>query len=347
MSRWADDPERAADELMRRSFDAIGSSGRILLANQGGSLPSRLGARGLAFGLWNRRLVGRGKAEPWPDMGPFDVALLRLPKAKDEQEMASHACLSVLAPGGRLIIYGGNEEGIRSAASLIEQLCDGVETLATRGHGRVIAAHRPADPSRLRASLAAWRSTTSYAIGSSRREWVSYPGIFAADRIDEGTALLIDALPPLRAGTRVLDYACGSGVIGASAAALAPGILLDMLDNDSVALEAACENVPGARLLLGTTPADAGSTRYDAILSNPPLHKGLVEDRAQLEQLITEAPAHLKPGGILQIVVQRRVPLDRLLAERFGVVTIAAENGRYRVWRAYGAPLSALPRRGG
>lgn len=334
MTRWADDPERAADDLIRRSLDAIDFGGRILLANQGGALPSLLAARGLAFGLWNRRLTSSGKAAPWPPARPFDVALLRLPKAKDEQEMAVHACLSVLAPGGRLIVYGGNEEGIRSAAGMIEQLCGGIERLATRGHGRVLAAHRPADPSRLRASLPAWRTTTTLEIADSRRDWVSYPGIFAANRIDEGTALLIDALPPLRAGARVLDYACGSGVIGAGAAALAPGIVLELLDNDSVALEAARENVPGAPLHLGAALAVVGSARYDAILSNPPLHKGLVEDHAQLEQLIADAPAHLQPGGILQIVVQRRVPLDRLLSQHFATVTIPAENGRYRVWRS-------------
>jgi 16S rRNA (guanine1207-N2)-methyltransferase len=337
MTRWADDPERAADELIRRSLDDLGLSGHILLANQGGTLASVLAARGLAFVLWNRRLVGSGSAEPWPPAGPFDAALLRLPKAKDEQAMAVHACLSVLVTGARLIVYGGNEEGIRSAAGMIEPLCGGIETLATRGHGRVLAAHRPADPSQLRASLAAWRSTAPLQIADSSREWVSYPGIFAADRIDEGTALLIDAFPPLSAGARVLDYACGSGAIGAAAAARASGIALDLLDNDSVALAAARENVPGAQLLLGTTFADAGSARYDAILSNPPLHKGLAEDHTQLEQLIADAPAHLRPGGILQIVVQRRIPLDRLLAKNFATVSVVAETSRYRVWRAHGA----------
>ena len=215
----------------------------------------------------------------------------------------------------------------------------GVETLATRGHGRVLAARRPADPSQLRTSLAAWRSTTSLEIADSRRDWVSYPGIFAANRIDGGTALLIEALPPLRAGARVLDYACGLGAIGTGAAALAPGIVLELLDNDSVALEAARENVPGARLHLGTALAVGGSARYDAILSNPPLHKGLVEDHAHLQQLIADAPAHLQPGGILQIVVQRRVPLDRLLSQHFATVTTPAATGRFRVWRAAG-PLS-------
>ena len=134
--------------------------------------------------------------------------------------MAAHACLSVLAPGGRLIVYGGNDEGIRSAGGRLERVCREVETLATRGHGRVLAASRPADAP-LRASLAAWRSVAPLTIAGIVRDWVSYPGVFAAGRVDEGTALLIEALPPLRSGDRVLDYGCGSGVIGAAALAAA------------------------------------------------------------------------------------------------------------------------------
>lgn len=334
MTRWADDPENAADELIGRSLDTIDPRGRILLANHTApGLPALIAARGLVVAAWNRRLGGSATAEPWPPAGPFDIALLRLPKARDEQEMAAHACLGALAPAGRLVVYGGNDEGIRSVAGMIERLCGTAETLAARGHGRVVAAIRPTDIGGLRASLAAWRSTTLLEIGGMSRAWVSYPGIFAADRIDEGTALLIGALPPLRANARILDYGCGSGVIGAAAAAHAPGIALDLLDNDSVALEAARENVPGARTVLGTSVRDARDIRYDAILSNPPLHRGVAEDHTLLEQLIADAPARLKPDGVMQIVVQRRIPLDRLLAAAFATVTVVAENGRFRVWR--------------
>jgi 16S rRNA (guanine1207-N2)-methyltransferase len=335
MSRWADDPERAADELIQRGLDTIDPHGRVLLANHNApGLPTLLDARGTAFVAWHRRLTGGGKAEPWPPSGPFEVALLRLPKARDEQQMAAHACLSVLAPGGRLVVYGGNDEGIRSAAAMVRRLCGTAETLAARGHGRVVAAVRAADLSGLRATLAAWRSTTMLQIGGVSRAWTSYPGIFAADRIDEGTALLIGALPPLRTEARVLDYGCGSGVIGAAAAASVPGIRLDLLDSDSAALEAAHANVPGARTVLGTSVRDVRDVHYDVILSNPPLHQGVAEDHTLLERLIADAPAHLKPDGVLQIVVQRRIPLDRLLAARFATVSVVAENGRFRVWRA-------------
>ena len=121
MSRWANDPEAAADELIRRSLDAIDLDGprparqprrRAALP----CLPSAASTPSCGTGA----VAGNAKAQAWPPAGPFDVALLRLPKAKDEQEMAAHACLSVLAPGGRLIVYGGNDEGIRSAGGRLE-----------------------------------------------------------------------------------------------------------------------------------------------------------------------------------------------------------------------------------
>src|SRR5260221_11863768 len=112
MSRWAGDPEAAADRLIGRCLEAVDLRGRILLANQAGALASLLAERGIDFAVWNRRLTDGLTAQAWPPPGPFDLALLRLAKAKDEQEMAAHAALSALAPGGRLVLYGGNDEGI-------------------------------------------------------------------------------------------------------------------------------------------------------------------------------------------------------------------------------------------
>jgi 16S rRNA (guanine1207-N2)-methyltransferase len=163
---------------------------------------------------------------------------------------------------------------------------------------------------------------------------VSYPGLFASGRLDDGTALLLDALETLPTGARVLDYGCGSGVIGAAALAREPSIALDLMDADAVALAAAQENVPSARVILGTALDDAGPLAYDAILSNPPLHRGIAEDHVLLDRLVDDAPGHLRTGGMLQIVVQRRVVLEHRLGERFREVSVAAENGRYRVWRA-------------
>lgn len=339
MSRWADNPEKAADELIRRSLEGIAVSGRLLLVNQHGDLPSLLHSRGAGAQVWNRRSGGGTEPQPWPPPGPFDAALVRLPKAKDEQDMTVHAALSVLQPGGRVILYGGNDEGTRSAAARLSALCGAVDTLAARGHGRVVAAARPEEIAGLKSELSQWRTVATHTIAGAARRWVSYPGLFAAGRIDEGSALLISTLAPVPAGARVLDFGCGTGVIGAAVLAASPAARLDMMDEDILALEAARENVPGANILLGRSLGDAGKQAYHAIVSNPPLHQGIAETHGSLERLAREAPAHLAPGGTLQIVVQRRVPLDSLLAQIGTDVKVVAENGRYRVWRA--APRSS------
>jgi len=334
MSRWADDPERAADSLIARSLDAIAPRGQILLANQGGRLPDELRARGLSVVVWNRRVVNGQPAAPEPPAGPFDIALVRLPKARDEQESTTHAALNVLSAGRRLILYGGNDEGIRGAARTLEALTGAIETLAIGGHGRVLAADRPEPLPGLRGRLADWRTVARIPIAGVERPWVSYPGVFAANRVDDGTALLLSALPALAPGARILDFACGTGLIGAAVVVAQPAVSIDMIDNDTVALEAARENVPAARHLLGAGLTDGRGAVYDLILSNPPLHEGIAETRALVDRLVAEAPAHLAPGGLLQMVVQRRIALERPIGEHFGKAEIVAEDRSYRVWRA-------------
>lgn len=335
MSRWRHDPDAAAADLLRRSLPDLQLSGRCLVLNAGAAVVAALRGEGADVTAWSRRASDVAEARPWPTGGPFDIALLRLAKAKDEQEMGLAAALSVLAPGGKIILFGGNDEGIRSGISMLEALCGSVETVSAKAHGRVVRATAPADTQGRPLTLAGWRRVSELEIGGRIRDWVTYPGVFSARQLDEGTALMLSVLPNLRAVARVLDYGCGSGAIAAAMRDRLPNAQVDMLDADSVALVAAAENVRDGRCILGTNLNAAGSTRYDAIVSNPPLHTGVAEDHAALDRLLAQAPKHLRPGGILQVVVQRRVPLGQALEPLFGEHAIVAEDGRFRVWRAF------------
>jgi len=325
MSRWRQDPNGAAAELVRRSLASLDLAGRCLIANAGGLVADALRATGLDVTAWSRRASDGGDAKPWPDddSGLYDCVLLRLAKSKDEQEMTLAACLGVLREGGSLVLFGGNDEGIRSAITALEDVCGPAETVSTKGHGRMVRVTRPAGTI-AGAALADWRRTVPFEVGGARREWITYPGLFAADRLDEGTSLMLSVLPNLRAVARVLDYGCGSGVIAGTMQARLPGAQIDLVDADSVALLAASENVKGATAILGTSLKATGTTRYDAILSNPPLHAGVAEDHSALERLMAQAPKHLRPGGILQMVVQRRLPLGQSLEPLFSEHSIVA-----------------------
>jgi 16S rRNA (guanine1207-N2)-methyltransferase len=337
MTRWIDDPTAAADSLIESVFDdlELRTDQRLLLAYQDGRVPGQLRRRGLQCDVWNRRIVRNGDtAAPLPPVGPFDAVLLRLPKSKPEQDMAVRVLAGRLVVGGRLIVYGGNDEGIKPMAARLSEHFATVLLRAARGHGRILDASSLRDTSIATEDLSAWAQVSHIQIAGAARAWRSYPGLFADGALDAATALMLGHLPAVKSNASVLDYGCGTGVIAAAVLEKEPAAKITLLDNDTLALLAAQFNTGATDAILGVSLGAAGARRFDLIASNPPIHVGVREDHAALNALIADAPTHLNKGGAMLLVVQRRVMLQQLLAAHFATVEIVAEDTRFRVWRA-------------
>jgi 16S rRNA (guanine1207-N2)-methyltransferase len=306
----------------------------LVVGDPSGRLASALAATDAKPAAWLRRAGGHARATAWPPPGPHSSAFVRLPKAKDELAFLLGAAATTVKPGGAIVVFGANDEGIRSVGPLLERVTGAADTLSTRRHCRVIAGLRRTEIAGLNEGLESWRQVLSIDLGCGPRPWTTYPGLFARGGLDDGTRLLLAHLPAIAPDARVLDFASGTGVVAAAVVERQPTARVDLIDSDALAMEAARENVPGARLLLGTGLEAAAGARYAAILSNPPIHDGVSETHRVLERLIAEAPRYLGPGGVFQIVVQRRVKVQPLLAPVFGTVEILADDGRFRVWRA-------------
>ncbi|MCA9542312.1 MAG: methyltransferase [Myxococcales bacterium] len=291
------------------------------------------GASGRAAVRWCRYSVGDRAGSAWPKPGPYAAAALRVPKAKAAFEMALHAAAAELPPDAPVFVYGANDEGIRSLGSRLAPLFAEAETCAARRHCRVWRGVRTSVPAR--APLLAWRRVAKLDLPGGAVDWVSYPGLFADGRLDPGTAALLRALPEVPPTARVLDFACGAGAIAAALVQRAPGLRPALLDADAVALQAAAENVPtasGLHLADGLIGAPAGP--FDLIVSNPPIHRGKATDLGVVGELVAGASERLAPGGALWLVVQRQVPLARLLGDCFAAVEVALDEGPFRVWSA-------------
>ena len=248
--------------------------------------------------------------------------------------MVVHSAAAILVPGGNLLVYGAKDEGIGSAGRRIERVFGSVHTIATGGHCRVLSATRPGRVADLGPRPGDWRIETTLDVADVPGPWVSYPGVFAHGRLDRGTRMLIDALPPLTTGARVLDFGCGSGVVAAVALARTPDLVVDCVDVDALALAAARENVPGARLILGDGLKAVQHRNYDWILSNPPYHVGKSESLETIRSFVAGAPRVLAHRGRLVMVVQRRLPAEALLTDSFPKVRPLAEDATYQVWEA-------------
>lgn len=282
---------------------------------------------GLAGEIWVREAGGAVAPLPWPPEGEYAAATLRLPRAHDAYVMALHAIAARLAPGVPIYIYGPNEEGIRSAPRDLGGLFGHHESVLMRGHARVWRAERVKSPEGLRATLADWRRMQPLEFAGTKRDWVSYPGVFAQGLLDSGTALLIAKLPEAGAGA-ALDFGAGTGILARVLAER--GFQVDMIERDCLAHDAATQNVPQARAIPGDSLAQAG--RYKLIVSNPPIHDGRALNLRVLEALIAQAPQHLERGGRLMIVTQQTVPVPRIAQDHFSGVELLSEDRGFRVW---------------
>lgn len=324
-----------ADHLAGLGADpfSAGAAPVLLVDDRGEEIEAVLADLGRAAERWRRRVIGSAPATAWPPEGPAAGACIRLPKGRQATDMTLHAALSRLAEGAPVWLYGGNDEGIRSADVQLAPLCTEVRTVEARRHCRVWRAQRSEAPAR--GGLDDWAEEVELALPGGPTRAVSFPGLFAHGRLDPATRLLVETLDSLPPKLRVLDFGCGAGALLLAVRQLAPRAALHGLDADALALEAARRNLPGATLHAsdGLQGLPTGA-RFDLVLSNPPLHEGVASDTRVLEQLAAGIAPHLARQGELRLVAQRTVPLGRLLAPDFPDVAILRETRSFKVWRA-------------
>jgi hypothetical protein len=345
-------------------------AGALLLVggDPGGAIAGAAAAGGAPVAArWARFAFEGGGAAAWPlpPSAPCGCAVLRFPSAGGAASLAllARGAAGALRGGARLIVYGSAREGLAlpAAAEAVAGDFEGGEALGASVDGSVVVAfrRRAAAPGggggggSGGGGLAAFARDGALALpgcggcGGANpcgpRAWRTYPGLFAEGGIDVMTRALLGALPAFPPRARVLDFCCGSGAIGAALLAAAPALRVTLCDADALAVAAARANVPAARRVLladGWPPHAAtreGRRKWNAIVSNPPVHGGLADDLRVLAALVAGAAGRLRPGGALLVVAQLHVPVGALMGGARGLAGVSAtrvEGGRFVVWRA-------------
>lgn len=171
------------------------------------------------------------------------------------------------------------------------------------------------------------------------RDWTftTANGVFSADGLDLGTAVLLrESEPPVRA-SRLLDLGCGYGVIAVALATTCTDAVVDAVDVNERALALTAVNASAHGVAERVRPAlpeqvDA-EVRYDEIWSNPPIRIG---KQALHDLLLTWLP-RLAPGGVARLVVGRNLGADSLqtwlIENGFACVRSASAKG-FRILNA-------------
>ena len=137
-------------------------------------------------------------------------------------------------------------------------------------------------------------------------------GVFAGDRLDRGTEVLLRESAPPTGSPTVLDLGCGYGPVALGLALACPGARVDAVDVNERALLLTRDNaeaVGAAGRVHAVRPAEVpDELQFAEVWSNPPIRVG----KAALHDLLRTWLPRLAPEGEACLVVQRNLGSDSL-----------------------------------
>ena len=256
--------------------------------------------------------------------GPFVMAMVCLPRARDAARgMIAAACAQV-PEGAAIVVDGQKTDGVEALYREIRALVPGVSEALSKAHGKLFVF--PATP-----LPPAWTARPRNVDGG----FVTLPGAFSANGPDPGSALLAAVLPAGLKG-RGVDLGAGWGYLARAALQRADVAALDLVEADRSALDCARANVTDTRATFHW--ADAATFRPARpahwVVCNPPFHVGRKADPETGVAFLGAAARMLVPDGVLWLVANRHLPYDRPLSQLFREVQDLPGTAAFRLIRA-------------
>ncbi|MBF0628170.1 MAG: class I SAM-dependent methyltransferase [Magnetococcales bacterium] len=288
------------------------------------------------------------KLDDHPTTGkPADHILMELPQGREAARLAIANALAALPPEGKLWLFGERESGIRSLSKRYTE----TETALCKGHLRLHTLLPTSQTLPDKSRTAPFKpEADGFAYWNQNGLRIAVkPGIFSWRTMDPATQLLLDTLQTAP-GERVLDWGCGSGVIGATLAHRFPTIRVTLSDDLITATHCARRTIEVNNLQErcevitedGIGP-ELGQKRFDSILTNPPFHRGVRTDHDATMAFLAAAAARLAPGGTLWLVGNRFLDYGTLLREQLGAAEEIDGDEAFTVWRGVKVQKKSAP----
>ena len=266
----------------------------------------------------------------------FDVVLCHLPRGRAVQEELLDGAAWVLRPGGRIYLVASTHSGIKGAIRHARSHFGRCAVLRQKQGYHVAVSVSEGPP----AEAPGWRRYTCARVtyDGVATDLMGKPGVFAWDRVDDGTAALVSSME-IGACDHILDLGCGTGLVGLAAARRAPSGRVVLVDGDVRAVEAArltleANNVTNAEAVVSDCAQAVGDRTFDVVVTNPPFHRGIGTELDVAHQFVRDARAVLRRGGRFYLVANRHLRYDDLIESIFGAAATVFSDNRYQVLKA-------------
>ncbi|QGY00362.1 class I SAM-dependent methyltransferase [Roseovarius faecimaris] len=253
--------------------------------------------------------------------GRYAAAVICLPRAKPQARALIAEAVSVT--DGPVIVDGAKTDGVESLLKDCRKRV-AVSAPISKAHGKLFWFEAEA-------AFDDWRAAPREIEGGFH----TAPGVFSADGIDPGSALLADHLPA-KLGRSVADLGGGWGYLSARALERDSIEALHLVEADHAACECARLNVSDPRLNIHWADATHWTPpqKLDAVISNPPFHTDRAADPGLGRAFIAAAAGMLAPSGQFWMVANRHLPYEDALARHFAKVETVGGTTRFKILHA-------------
>ncbi|GAA0795536.1 methyltransferase [Marinobacterium sediminicola] len=269
----------------------------------------------------------------------FDLILYRVSKEKPVVHFLINEARRLLCPDGSLVLLGDKGEGIRTYARKAESCLGGVrreQKLGKESWLAEIGAGSKAGECPDHQRYTELRPVCE----DAQHEYWSKPGLFGWNKIDRGSALLIEHLPsmlnaPIPFDGSVLDLGCGFGYLALNVTNNNTRLVCS--DNNAAALTACRYNLDKAGLeqaeVIASNAGDRLTSGFDLIVCNPPFHSGFSVDGDLTDRFLHAAQRLLSANGTACFVVNQHIPLERKAGDLFTDIHTHLDTGQFKLVR--------------
>ncbi len=277
--------------------------------------------------------------------GSFDHVIFRIYPGTMGLNTAVVQAWDFLKPGGSLVICGQKNEGIKSLEKRVSIFFGNKDTLTIKYHCRL---NKFCKEEGVQGPAPSWQGyynhiQQTFSCRGRQIQYSTKPGVFSYRGTDKGSQFLIDNLPDFK-GRRVLDLACGAGILSLTACQLGAASITGV-DNNIMAVTCARDNLTRHLgnsgipfTILCQTLQEPVPGEFDIVVSNPPFHTEKQINSSLSHQVVQLAYKKLKYNGCLYLVANDFINFTRIGNEHFQQVNVIARMRGFAVYKMIKLP---------
>ncbi len=268
--------------------------------------------------------------------GQYDFILLKTPKSHALLEEQLIRLKSIFSSNTKLIAAGMAKSIHTSTLKLFEKYIGVTKTSLAKKKARLIFPNN--DP-----AITEQESVypKDYILENTGYKIINHANVFSRDSLDIGTRFFLQHIPKNEKYKKIIDLACGNGVVGLIALEKNPDAEILFVDESYMAVASAKENINFnvdlnnvASFKVSDGLDGEKNNSADLILNNPPFHQNNAIGDDTAWRMFRQSYLVLKQHGELWVIGNRHLGYHVKLKKIFKNCEIIAANKKFCIMKA-------------